>query len=1097
MHPWFDFGFVPIYPIMLFVALLTGYISYKKAFKKKFYSKFIYKRIKSSVNKATFCGLLGANLINWIIHDEIMNYSLFHRLTQGGYSFYFGMLTFFGVLALLFRIKGIGLKFGLNKIVPSILIAQFIARLGCCFAGCCWGDPVSLFGLDFLFPARELEVIFALVLFIVLSKVKALFEHRLKVYLFSYSLFRFLTEFLRGDDRGTLFDISFLTPTQIVSLFVILISAVMLFARPIFKGLGKEELIDKIKEKVTGIFETVRQKVFKKEKPYAPYPINYPGPDGKKKKVFKIITIITSIILVIAILIMYLNPFSSTFREWVNDGVVSLFQDKGTENEIAEANGINLVDVSDQEKVTKKSEAVSLIKKCDNWKDFDYKVISDKKLPNGNKMYVFAQVIKEKPVIGKNRVLVTDADDNPLYVAGDTATLAFADEKSTTFSNNNMTIKEAFGDKAQIIEKMDCWYDTTEGLIEAYHAILSDDGETPIIGVVVQKDNDRIICTTKPILGMLSNNISNTIDISSKVIADFINNNNVEELEKIEDSDDSEISDFEKLTRAFEKTLCEIYNKCKFVKEWFIDVLETVNEISTSVSDINLDMYREIFVEETIRTLGQKGFDAKESENIVKQLKKIMKRNGIKQDTDEAVVALDSESGKTSFKYSINFDNDVDTFNVTVKPNSITEFTVDSETPIRAEIYTIDGGHVVSMYIEEEETISLYPEDGCEFVVRIADVVKSDRSTHFEADYKISMNSTLIEKEIPKDVVNTISLVEKSYDNSIAVAFYGIYAPGGEKTPAENALGSTVLSIFNDWLVSSCSTNCTGAEYDVDTAKSMIATEIVRESKEYTEQFTMLKDTDLELTYINHIEMEEYTAVKLRTRITRYDLDIYNGYTFMKLEHIDDSQVQLSETEQQISNLVDMFLGDTYFITEINSESLYDLFGDTPDDIKPTNDITSLYDLWIPEEENINGVTISVMTLDKEKAARNGHSAEKIADFEQYTARHNVMKLKEYRAGFIMQEKMFTVITTCADPTKFVIDLVTDPFGTLAGNLFARNEFTNVLWTLYSIYDDAKSFAVDLVIDELINSSKDMLVEVRADIEEVNARISKYEAMLV
>jgi phosphatidylglycerol:prolipoprotein diacylglycerol transferase len=121
-----------------------------------------------------------------------------------------------------------------------ILIAHAIGRIGCFFAGCCYGIETDSFlgvhfhsypanQLGFVFPTQLFESAFLFVMFAVTSwlyfKEKKI---NFTVYLLSYGAFRFLIEFIRGDDRGQ-FIISFLSPSQVLSLIMV-IAAVLLIA---------------------------------------------------------------------------------------------------------------------------------------------------------------------------------------------------------------------------------------------------------------------------------------------------------------------------------------------------------------------------------------------------------------------------------------------------------------------------------------------------------------------------------------------------------------------------------------------------------------------------------------------------------------------------------------------------------------------------------------------------------------------------------------------------------------------------------------------------------------------------------------------------
>ena len=134
-----------------------------------------------------------------------------------GFSFYYGMLAFFAVSALLLWLLKLDAPFWLNEIVPSVLIAHAFGRIGCSFAGCCYGRPVALLGRAFLFPARELEALGLFVLFFIfVTKIK---RRRVFWYLLCYSVLRFFLEFGRGDDRGVLL-VRWLSPAQMTSVIV-------------------------------------------------------------------------------------------------------------------------------------------------------------------------------------------------------------------------------------------------------------------------------------------------------------------------------------------------------------------------------------------------------------------------------------------------------------------------------------------------------------------------------------------------------------------------------------------------------------------------------------------------------------------------------------------------------------------------------------------------------------------------------------------------------------------------------------------------------------------------------------------------------------
>ena len=122
------------------------------------------------------------------------------------------------------------------KIVPTlfpiapacITVAHAFGRLGCFMAGCCYGKQTDSFlGVTFpgmthpVLPTQLFEAIFLFILTAVMFTLalKKKYLHNLSIYLFSYGVFRFLIEYLRGDDRGAFF--LNLSPSQFFSIIAI------------------------------------------------------------------------------------------------------------------------------------------------------------------------------------------------------------------------------------------------------------------------------------------------------------------------------------------------------------------------------------------------------------------------------------------------------------------------------------------------------------------------------------------------------------------------------------------------------------------------------------------------------------------------------------------------------------------------------------------------------------------------------------------------------------------------------------------------------------------------------------------------------------
>ena len=137
----------------------------------------------------------------------------------------------------LFRKKlGIRLIDALSIIPCSILIGHSFGRVGCFFAGCCYGKPTDSF-LGVLFPGHVeavhptqlYEATFLLILFAVCSflLLKYRFKHNMSVYLIAYGIFRFCIEFVRDDDRGQL--VAGISPSQFWSILLVIAGVGLVF----------------------------------------------------------------------------------------------------------------------------------------------------------------------------------------------------------------------------------------------------------------------------------------------------------------------------------------------------------------------------------------------------------------------------------------------------------------------------------------------------------------------------------------------------------------------------------------------------------------------------------------------------------------------------------------------------------------------------------------------------------------------------------------------------------------------------------------------------------------------------------------------------
>jgi phosphatidylglycerol:prolipoprotein diacylglycerol transferase len=127
---------------------------------------------------------------------------------------------------------------------PGIALGQAIGRLGCLSAGCCYGRPTTMpWGIRFtdpyayenvgvplnipLHPTQLYESMATFLLFLYLTwRLKR--NHRtgqiVLEYLFAYAVLRFVIEFFRDDERGTVLH-GLLSTSQFIGIITILGSA--------------------------------------------------------------------------------------------------------------------------------------------------------------------------------------------------------------------------------------------------------------------------------------------------------------------------------------------------------------------------------------------------------------------------------------------------------------------------------------------------------------------------------------------------------------------------------------------------------------------------------------------------------------------------------------------------------------------------------------------------------------------------------------------------------------------------------------------------------------------------------------------------------
>jgi phosphatidylglycerol---prolipoprotein diacylglyceryl transferase len=147
-------------------------------------------------------------------------------LLRSGGVFYGGLILAVGVALVYIRRLGLPLWTTCDVFAPGIALGHVVGRFGCFFAGCCYGKPTSLpWGITFrdTFAAANVgtplnvslhptqlyeagaEAIILLLLLGTEKKGRPFAGRTFWLYMLVYAVSRFVIEFYRGDERGTVF----------------------------------------------------------------------------------------------------------------------------------------------------------------------------------------------------------------------------------------------------------------------------------------------------------------------------------------------------------------------------------------------------------------------------------------------------------------------------------------------------------------------------------------------------------------------------------------------------------------------------------------------------------------------------------------------------------------------------------------------------------------------------------------------------------------------------------------------------------------------------------------------------------------------------
>lgn len=231
---------IHMYGLMIAIGFLIAYIVTEvRAKKRNLDSDIIFGILWCAI----FGGLVGTRLLYYIvsIRDIIDDPSIIWNFSNG-YVVYGGIIGGVAASYIYSRIKKFNFLDYFDLVMPSVALAQGFGRIGCFFAGCCYGrETDSVIGITFnnsayapngvkLIPTQLIssagDFIIAAILFVYAGRNKR--KGRVaSLYLILYSIGRFLIEFLRNDYRGSVGPFS---TSQIIA-FMLCIVGVVLFIK--------------------------------------------------------------------------------------------------------------------------------------------------------------------------------------------------------------------------------------------------------------------------------------------------------------------------------------------------------------------------------------------------------------------------------------------------------------------------------------------------------------------------------------------------------------------------------------------------------------------------------------------------------------------------------------------------------------------------------------------------------------------------------------------------------------------------------------------------------------------------------------------------
>lgn len=227
-----EFKTFPFIILLGFTASVITYVISKK------YNKFYLSTLLKTVIPTLIGAAIGARLFSAITLLTVSEQPFWYNLVYGGSVFYGGVIGGAIGLCIICLIKLCEVLVFSDLIVTILPIGHAIGRIGCYCNGCCYGSQYDGFlAVDYVvdgvnmsvFPTWFVEACFCLIIFIYFQLIHKTNTSgvRTAIYCITYSVYRFIIEFMRGDEiRGF---VGSLSSSQLISIFVLFAGFLILY----------------------------------------------------------------------------------------------------------------------------------------------------------------------------------------------------------------------------------------------------------------------------------------------------------------------------------------------------------------------------------------------------------------------------------------------------------------------------------------------------------------------------------------------------------------------------------------------------------------------------------------------------------------------------------------------------------------------------------------------------------------------------------------------------------------------------------------------------------------------------------------------------